>query len=79
MITYLDTLNVTPNMPVYVPGKDTFVGMEGYVSKVNVQDDTISVAWDHPMMRSQAPLKYDASHFRDTTDRDGTTWLVLDL
>lgn len=79
MITYLDALNVTLNMSVYVPGKDIFVGMDGYVSKVNVQDDTISVMWDHPMMRSQAPLTYDASHFRDTTDRNGTACLVLDL
>lgn len=78
MITYLDTLNVTNGMPVFSSGEGCWADMEGTVSTVDVQNDLINVKWTYPDGHRDT-LTYDASHFQDTTDRDGTAWLVLDL
>lgn len=88
MITYMDTLRVTLGMPVFLSGVtlgERYDDLTGIVVEISKRDDTITVQWDHPNM-STGPLTYDvvdeatdAARFQDTTDRDGTRWLILDL
>jgi hypothetical protein len=84
----MDTLRVTLGMPVFLGGVtlgERYDDLTGIVVEISKRDDTITVQWDHPNMPT-GPLTYDvvdeatdAARFQDTTDRDGTRWLVLDL